>query len=59
MQYANIFRGRIIDVRRDSLIVEITGDSDKVDAFVKIVSMYGINELAKTGVTAMARGRVE
>ncbi|MFQ5816133.1 MAG: acetolactate synthase small subunit [Candidatus Hydrothermarchaeaceae archaeon] len=59
VQYANIFRGRVIDVRKDSLIVEITGDRDKVDAFVKLASMFGIQELAKTGVTAMARGRLE
>jgi acetolactate synthase-1/3 small subunit len=59
VQYANIFRGRIIDVRRESLIVEITGDSEKVDAFLKLASMFGIQELAKTGVTAMARGRIE
>ncbi len=59
VQYANIFRGRIVDVRKDSLIVEITGDSDKVNAFVNLVSMYGVQELAKTGVTAMARGKLE
>ncbi len=59
VQYANIFRGRIVDVRKDSLIVEITGDSNKMDAFIKLVAMYGIQELAKTGVTAMARRGVE
>ncbi len=59
VQYANIFRGRVIDVRKDSLIVEITGDSNKLEAFTKLVSLYGIQELAKTGVTAMARGGTE
>ncbi|MBI5253324.1 MAG: acetolactate synthase small subunit [Euryarchaeota archaeon] len=56
VQYVNIFRGRIVDVGKDSLIVEITGDSEKIDAFVNLVSTFGIKELAKTGVTAMTRG---
>ncbi len=56
VQYVNIFRGRIVDVGKDSLIVEITGDSEKIDAFVNFVSTFGIKELAKTGVTAMTRG---
>ncbi len=59
VQYVTIFRGRIIDVRKDSLIVEITGDRDKVNAFVKLADLFGIQELAKTGVSAMARGRIE
>lgn len=59
VQYVNIFRGRIIDVRKESLVVEITGDSSKIAAFLDLVGMYGIQELAKTGVTAMARGRAE
>jgi acetolactate synthase-1/3 small subunit len=56
VSYVNIFRGRIVDVSRDSLIVEITGDSSKIDAFVNLVSSYGIRELARTGITAMSRG---
>ncbi len=59
VQYANIFRGRIIDVKKDSLVVEITGERSKIDAFVNLVSMFGIQELAKTGMTAMARGKSE
>jgi len=56
VQYANIFRGRIVDVHKGSLIVEITGDGRKIDAFINLVSVYGIKELAKTGLTAMTRG---
>ena len=56
VQYVNIFRGRIVDVRKDSIIVEITGDRAKVDAFIEITRPFGIMELAKTGVTAMTRG---
>lgn len=57
VQYVNIFRGRIVDVRKDSMIVEITGDNEKIDAFIESVSSFGIAELAKTGVTAMTRGQ--
>ncbi|MFQ6136155.1 MAG: acetolactate synthase small subunit [Candidatus Hydrothermarchaeales archaeon] len=56
IQYANIFRGRIVDVTNESIVVEITGDSSKVEAFVNLVNPFGIKELAITGVTAMARG---
>lgn len=56
ISYANIFRARIVDVSRDSMIIEITGDEDKIDAFIDLVKTYGIIELARTGVTAMIRG---
>ena len=56
VSYVNIFRGRIVDVSKDSLVVEITGDSSKIEAFVNLVSTFGIIELARTGVTAMSRG---
>lgn len=56
VQYTNIFRGRIVDVKKGSIIVEITGDRAKVDAFIEITRPFGIMELAKTGVTAMTRG---
>jgi len=55
-QYVDVYRGSIIDVSSDSMIVEITGDPDKIDAFVKLMQPYGIRELARTGVTAMHRG---
>jgi acetolactate synthase-1/3 small subunit len=51
-----VFRGRIIDVSTDSLTVEITGTPDKIDAFLKLMRTYGIIELARTGITALARG---
>lgn len=57
VQYTNIFRGRIVDVRKDSMIVEITGDRAKLNAFIESVESFGVIELAKTGVTAMTRGR--
>ena len=51
-----VFRGRIIDVSTDSLTVEITGTPDKIDAFLNLMKSYGIIELARTGITALARG---
>lgn len=57
VQYSNIFRGRIVDVQKDSMIVEITGDSEKVGAFIELMGSFGVMELAKTGVTAMTRGQ--
>ncbi len=56
VQYANIFRGRIVDVARHSMVVEITGDEDKVNAFIELMRGYGIKEIARTGKTIMARG---
>lgn len=55
MNYANIFRGRIVDVSEDSMTIEITGSSDKIDAFIELMRIYGIKELARTGAVAMLR----
>jgi acetolactate synthase I/III small subunit len=51
-----VFRGRIIDVSTDSLTVEITGTPDKIDAFLNLMKATGVIELARTGITALARG---
>jgi len=51
-----VFRGRIIDVSIDSLTVEITGTPDKLDAFLNLMKTHGVTELARTGITALARG---
>ncbi len=51
-----VFRGRVVDVAPESLMVEITGTSDKIDAFLNLMRGYGINEMARTGLTALARG---
>lgn len=56
MQIVDIFRGNIVDVGHDSLMVEITGDSSKVDSFLDLIRGFGIKELARTGLTAMNRG---
>jgi acetolactate synthase-1/3 small subunit len=51
-----VFRGRVIDVSTDSLSVEITGTSDKIDAFLNLMKTTGVIEVARTGITALARG---
>lgn len=52
----DVFRGRIIDVSTDNLTVEITGTPDKIDAFLNLMKTFGVIELARTGITALARG---
>lgn len=56
IQYANIFRGHILDVSSDSVTVEVTGDSEKIDAFIELTVPFGLKEIARTGITALARG---
>jgi acetolactate synthase-1/3 small subunit len=56
IQYANIFRGHIVDVAQESITVEVTGDREKIDAFIDIVRPFGLKEVARTGITALARG---
>ena len=52
----NIFRDNIVDVALDSLIIEITGNQGKIDAFLKLLSGYEILELARTGIAGLSRG---
>lgn len=56
VELSSIFRGRIVDVSHDSLTIEITGDTDKVEAFLHLLEPYGIKEVARTGIVAMSRG---
>jgi acetolactate synthase-1/3 small subunit len=56
MQYADVFRGRVVDVCSDSVTVEITGDPEKIDAFIGLTKTFGVKEIARTGITAMQRG---
>jgi len=56
MQIVDIFRANIIDVSSRSMIIEVTGDSQKVDAIIHMLRQYGIKELARTGKVSMVRG---
>ena len=53
---ANIFRANIIDVGRDSLVIEMTGSKSKLGAFIDLLDEYEILELARTGITGLSRG---
>jgi acetolactate synthase-1/3 small subunit len=51
-----LFRGKVVDVSRESVVVELAGTEEKIEAFIDLMKDYGIKELARTGVIAMARG---
>jgi len=57
LELADLFRGRVIDVAPDSVLVELAGTEQKLEAFSELARPYGIVELARTGIIAMARGR--
>jgi acetolactate synthase-1/3 small subunit len=59
MQFVEIFEGRIIDVTKRSIIVEVVGTAEKVTAFDRLVRPFGLVEMAQTGEIAIARGRSE
>jgi acetolactate synthase I/III small subunit len=59
MQICEIFRGKVVDVTRRSMVVEITGTTDKIAAFEKMVRPFGLIEMMRTGEIAIMRGRGE
>ncbi|WP_354702008.1 acetolactate synthase small subunit [Paraconexibacter sp. AEG42_29] len=59
MQICEIFRGKVVDVTKRSIIIEITGTTDKVEAFERMVRPFGLIEMMRTGEIAIARGRGE
>src|SRR3984893_13907964 len=59
MQICEIFRAKIVDVTKRSLIVEVTGTWEKVEAFERLVRPFGLIEMARTGEIAISRGRGE
>ncbi|WP_312096179.1 acetolactate synthase small subunit [Niallia sp.] len=50
------FRASVIDVSKESIVIQITGESEKIEAFIELLRPYGIKELARTGTTAFPRG---
>jgi acetolactate synthase I/III small subunit len=54
--FASIFRANILDIGKATILVELTGTPDKIDAFKNLVGDYGIIQLARTGVSALPRG---
>ena len=59
MQICEIFRAKIVDVTRRSIVAEVTGTCDKVDAFEQLLRPFGLVEMARTGEIAISRGRGE
>ena len=59
IEIANVFRAKIVDVGRNSLTVEATGNADKLGAMEDLMRAYGIKELARTGRIALSRGSRE
>jgi acetolactate synthase-1/3 small subunit len=51
----NVFRGKIISISKSGFIIEITGDDDKLQAFIDLMEPYGLSEIARTGMLAMSR----
>jgi len=56
MQIADIFRAKIVDVSPKTITIEATGNTDKVEGFIDLISSYGIREIVRTGSVAMSRG---
>jgi acetolactate synthase-1/3 small subunit len=56
MQIVSIFRANIVDVAPDSLIIEVTGDEDKVNSLQNLLRAFGVLEVMRTGTIAMSRG---
>ena len=56
MQIVDIFRANIVDVTKDALVIEVTGDEEKVDALIELLRPFGMKEVMRTGRIAMSRG---
>lgn len=53
---ANIFRAKVVDVAKGSLVIELTGNQSKIEAFIDLLGGYEVLELARTGITGLSRG---
>ena len=56
-QVADVFRARVLDVGIDSMVLEVTGSSDKIDNFIAVLQPYSLREVARSGLISMERGR--
>ncbi len=56
IQAVDIFRANIVDVSQESLVIEVTGDEDKIESLLNLLKPFGIREVMRTGVVAMVRG---
>jgi acetolactate synthase-1/3 small subunit len=56
MQIVDIFRAHIVDVAPETLIIEVIGDEEKVDALIELLNSFSVLEVMRTGTVAMSRG---
>jgi acetolactate synthase-1/3 small subunit len=56
LEAVNLFRARVVDVATDALVIEVTGDSGKTQALLRVLEPYGIKEIAQSGLLAIGRG---
>ena len=56
IEIADVFKGRVVDISHEAIAIEITGDTNKIDAVVDMLKAYGIKEMARTGKVALLRG---
>ena len=56
MQIVDVFRGKVVDVAPGSIMIEATGEEDKIDSLVNLLRGYGIKEMVRTGKVSMMRG---
>jgi acetolactate synthase-1/3 small subunit len=56
LEAVDLFRARVVDVAPDALVIEVTGDSQKADAILRVLEPFGIKEIAQSGLLAMGRG---
>lgn len=56
LEAATLFRARVVDVTTDALVIEVTGDSPKCQALLKLLEPYGVKEIAQSGLLAIGRG---
>jgi len=56
LEAVNLFRARVVDVATDALVIEVTGDTGKTQALLKVLEPYGIKEIAQSGLLAIGRG---
>lgn len=56
LEVVNLFRASVVDYAPDAVVIEITGDKGKVDAFLKAIEPFGVKELAQSGLLAVGRG---
>jgi len=56
LEATNLFRARIVDVATDALVIEVTGDTAKVQALLRVLEPHGIKEIAQSGLLAIGRG---